>query len=80
MNWWEGPIVWYRLTLFTEKIIEKICFILKVTSLLLTNIAGITGTFLSLAKALIIEQYVFDEVLNVHSKHSYIFLLLDLMQ
>ena len=64
MNWWEGAIVWYRLTLFTEKIIEKICFILKVTSLLLTSIAGITGTFLSLSKALIIDQYVFDEVLG----------------
>ena len=35
-----------------------------VTSLLLTRIGGITGTFLSLKRVLIIDQYAFAEVIE----------------
>ena len=44
-----------------------------VTSLLLINIGGITGTFLPLTNVLIVDQYVFDEVvgsLSLLARHS----------
>ena len=38
-----------------------------VTTLFLTSIGGVNGTFLLLARVLIFDQYVFDEVLGLLS-------------